>query len=205
MDRFVVRVSKNPGAVEDESKPTRSNGFAKPRPSSWGSRGGYLASRAAKQRAQAPKARSMIFKGVNAYFTGVFTHSQFKLTRLIYENGGTVAPMWSRRSVTHVVCDQLATSKVNKELSLDSVGRAKSVRSWIVKPQWVVDCVEGGRRLPEADYSVIRDRQMADMRTLLKNTGKTRSAKNRSPQLPSGKEGNDAARQGEDSQRPSLC
>lgn len=185
MDRFVVRKPKEPEKEGHQGKPSIRGSIAK-RPSSRGSRAGYFAARTAKQQEQAPKARTDILRGVNIYFTGVFTHSQFRLTRLVHENGGTVAPMWSRRSVTHVVCDRLAASKINKELNLKAVGRANSTRSWIVKPQWVVDSVEGGRKLSETKYRVIRDRQLADMHKLLQSPGVSSSAKRGSCQMSGG-------------------
>lgn len=82
------------------------------------------------------------------------------------ENGGVVSYNWTRRSVTHVVADRLATCKIEKEL------RVRGGNAWrgsIVKPEWLLSSIEKGRKLPISDYELItsQQRQGGDLRKLL--------------------------------------
>lgn len=83
------------------------------------------------------------------------------------ENGGTVSYGWARRSVTHVVADRLAASKIEKELHMRG---SNAWRGAIVKPEWLLSSVEEGRKLPVSDYEVIssQQRQGGDLRKLLR-------------------------------------
>jgi hypothetical protein len=51
-----------------------------------------------------------------------------------------VITTWARRSVTHVISEQLCGSKIEKELN--SAGRANAWRGAIVRPIWLLDTVE---------------------------------------------------------------
>lgn len=105
------------------------------------------------------------------FFHRVLTSTE--LTRMVHENGGIVSYGWARRSVTHVVADRLAASKIEKEL------QARGSNAWrgsIVKPEWLLSSIERGRKLPVSEYEVItsRQRQGGDLRKLLAPTATTR-------------------------------
>ncbi|KAI8825940.1 BRCT domain-containing protein [Fimicolochytrium jonesii] len=111
----------------------------------------YMAARKAKLHAQGPEAVSGMFKGccfyVNGYQNGV---SDLDLRALIQRHGGTLSITLGMRTVTHMVCTALAGGKTQKLLA----GR-KPTTLRIVRPEWVLDSVKEGRRLPERGYGVI--------------------------------------------------
>lgn len=128
----------------------------------WG-RSGYFAERARKLAEQAPKSRTLLLEGLTFYFTGVKSHSQMHLSRKVWENGGSVLPMWQRRKVTHVVADNLAASKVHKELK--QFGAHAAWKGVVVKPNWITDCLRRRKRLPVHDYRVVEDKTITDIRS----------------------------------------
>ena len=129
---------------------------------SWG-RADYFKARSAKLAAQAPKRRSGLFSGLTFYFTGVKSHSQMKLSRDVWKHGGHVLPMWERRKITHVVADNLASAKINKEL--EQIGSASAWKGAVVKPEWVVESIRRKKREPVGRYSVITDSSVKDIRS----------------------------------------
>jgi hypothetical protein len=125
-----------------------------PKQGSWGGRGGYFLARQRKQQSQAPKAKTTLFTGCQVYFTCCVSQPQIYLSRLIWENGGVVTGGWSRKTVTHVIADRLASAKLEKELQ--SVGKSNAWRGSIVRPDWVTDCVAKMDRLPTYEYRILR-------------------------------------------------
>lgn len=63
-------------------------------------------------------------------------------------HGASITPLLRKKSVTHVIASNLCWSKMAR------------AREWAkgpvhVLPQWVVDSVRRGRRLPEREYAVV--------------------------------------------------
>lgn len=111
----------------------------------------YFEARQKKLTSQAPVAETSVLKGVTVYFTGLKTHSQRKMEALVWRNGGIVQKVWLRRRVTHVIADNLAASKVEKELQLDVKNAAV-----VVRPTWILESLKKGERLPTWDFRVVR-------------------------------------------------
>lgn len=121
---------------------------------SWESHEGYWSRRVAKVRSQAPKRESSTLEGVRVYFTGLKRESQYELGRRVWRHGGEVLPLLSRRRVTHVISEQLAASKIEKEL-----GAKERDRVPIVRPQWLLHSIEQGKKLPLFQYLLVKDKR----------------------------------------------
>ena len=99
-----------------------------------------------------------IFKSLNLYINGSTAPlvSDHRLKQLWVQHGGTVSIGLGRKTVTHVVLGNadgggggLASSKIQKEISTI---RGKGVK--FVSAKWVLDCIERGKKLSEANYRV---------------------------------------------------
>lgn len=153
------------------SFPASSRQIAKKR--SW-TRTSYFDVRQEKLVAQAPAAETDVLRGTVVYFTGVKSASQRKLEGLVWRNGGIVQKVWRRRQVTHVIADNLAASKVEKELNADPADRAA-----VVTPKWILNSLKKGSRLPTWDFRVVKGVPgVMDVANFFnRNTGKTRKGK----------------------------
>lgn len=96
-----------------------------------------------------------IFRSLTLYLNGSTTPliSDHRLKQLWVQHGGSLSVALGRRTVTHVVIGDtagggLAAGKVQKEVR--NV-RGKGIK--FVTAQWVVDCVERGRRVGEGNYA----------------------------------------------------
>lgn len=127
-----------------------------------------------KLLAQAPPAETDVLRGTVVYFTGVKSASQRKLEGLVWRNGGIVQKVWRRRQVTHVIADNLAASKVEKELNADPADRAV-----VVTPKWLLNSLKNGSRLPTWDFRVVKGVPgVKDVASFFsRNTGKTQNCK----------------------------
>lgn len=71
---------------------------------------------------------------------------------------------------THVLTSQqLSASKTQKLLTTRS-----KIRVHVVKPEWIMDSIKAGKRLPEREYSVIKDTTTSNLADMLV-TGTSRS------------------------------
>jgi hypothetical protein len=67
---------------------------------------------------------------------------------------------------THILTSQqLSGSKTQRLLTTKS-----KTKPHVVRPEWVFDSIEAGRRLPERGYSVIHDRTVANLSAMLSTT-----------------------------------
>lgn len=126
-------------------------------------RDSYFRIREEKLAAQAPSAKSSILRGCTFYFTGLKSRSQMTLSRRVWRHGGFVLTMWRRRAVTHVVCDNLAGGKIEKEIS--QRGSPSAWRGVVVRPEWVEDSLKKGKMLPTREYRVIQEDTTKDIRS----------------------------------------
>ena len=101
---------------------------------------------------------AQLFRGLNLYLNGSTAPlvSDHKLKQLWVQRGGSVSIGLGRRTVTHVVLGQtntgggsLASSKIQKEVV--RVG-GKGVQ--YIGVRWILDSIDKGKRLSEADYAV---------------------------------------------------
>ncbi len=139
-----------------------SGGIRKPT-GKYSGRDSYFRIREEKLTAQAPAAKSAVLRGCTFYFTGLKSRSQMALSRRVWRHGGVVLTMWRRRTVTHVVCDNLAASKIQQEIS--QRGSASAWRGVVVRPEWVEDSLKKGKMLPTREYRVIQDNSIKDVRS----------------------------------------
>mmetsp|Transcript_12848 Transcript_12848/g.21006 ORF Transcript_12848/g.21006 Transcript_12848/m.21006 type:complete len:224 (+) Transcript_12848:218-889(+) len=118
---------------------------------------GYWDRRVQKLQEQKATAVGAIFKGVNVYFNGRMADlSAFELGKLIESQGGSATPLFSKEKVTHVVCVNLSGVKTDK--AIRQLGTRWSVP--FVHPDWITQSCMLGRRLPESDYTVIKETSM---------------------------------------------
>lgn len=87
-------------------------------------------------------------RGVTAWVNGATSPSREELRAKIGENGGLFEAFMGP-SVTHVVCERLATAT---RLRLKKAVAGRSLK--VVTPAWVLDSIREGRKLPEAGYAV---------------------------------------------------
>ncbi|KNE55946.1 hypothetical protein AMAG_01798 [Allomyces macrogynus ATCC 38327] len=107
------------------------------------------------------RARSKIFAGLVFSIDGYTGPDvgDLKLRRLIVEHGGHLRVHFAVSRTTHVVATSLAGSKMHQALTTRRTSSRSTVnRACVfVMPTWVLDSIAAGRRLPEADYLVVRD------------------------------------------------
>lgn len=90
-----------------------------------------------------------VLTGVTVWVDGYTRPGREELRCIIGENGGFFE-VYPTGRVTHIVAESLAAA-TRLRLKKNENGRRK-VR--VVTPKWVVESVEKGRRLPEAEFSV---------------------------------------------------
>ncbi|KAF2102177.1 hypothetical protein NA57DRAFT_17540, partial [Rhizodiscina lignyota] len=110
-----------------------------------------------------PKKKKQIFDDLCIYINGSTAPliSDHKLKRLLAEHGARMSIALGRRSITHVIlgtnCRQggvgggLAGGKIQKEVT--RVG-GKGIK--FVGPEWVIESIKAGKRLPEARFSNLK-------------------------------------------------
>ena len=105
-----------------------------------------------KQRhGRAPKTKKqkrtdLFFQGIVVLINGYTNPDASTLQRLLHQHGGDVEKYETTR-VTHVLAEQLSSAKAN------------SMRLPVCHPKWIMDSIQAQKRLPEADYLVIRDKE----------------------------------------------
>ncbi|ORX33432.1 BRCT domain-containing protein [Kockovaella imperatae] len=118
----------------------------------------YWAVRTAKMEDQAREKKSDLFKGCVFYLNGSTGPkvSNLQAQHMITANGGRFLAMCNA-SCTHIIASGgLSGSKTQKWID-GQAGRGASKRTKVVRVDWLLDCVERGRRINEADYGVIKD------------------------------------------------
>ncbi|KAJ3045943.1 hypothetical protein HDV00_006209 [Rhizophlyctis rosea] len=78
--------------------------------------------------------------------------------KLVQEHGGNISPMLAIRSVTHMICTRLCDRKIEK------LRNTKSLK--IVRPQWVLDSIQNGKRLAEKGYFVLNEETQTSLTTM---------------------------------------
>ncbi|KAH6915315.1 hypothetical protein BKA70DRAFT_1557609 [Coprinopsis sp. MPI-PUGE-AT-0042] len=121
------------------------------------SRREYLSIREPKlklQRANSSKDMEapQIFRNVRVYINGYLeATTDIEIKRIVAEGGGSVVPTPSRS--THILTSTgLSGSKSQKVL------KGQSQKRYIVKPEWVLDSHEQGKRRSESMYTIKLDR-----------------------------------------------
>ncbi|TPX59603.1 hypothetical protein PhCBS80983_g02336 [Powellomyces hirtus] len=110
----------------------------------------YAQARDFKLAQQRAEQVSRIFQGVRVYVNGYVGTDDHDFRQLVMKHGGDISTNLKLRSVTHMICTSLSGIKTDKFLR-------GSANVKIVRPDWIMDCVEQGKRVPEGPYKVILD------------------------------------------------
>eukprot|EP00727_Mastigamoeba_balamuthi_P001989 m51a1_g11788 hypothetical protein (762) ;mRNA; r:300874-303437 len=105
------------------------------------------AAAAAGGDAPAPPA---LFSGVSVWVTGATHPTALELRDIVVAHGGRYEHFFTRERVTHVVAECLPDSKA---ASLAPQPGRRPLR--VVRPEWLVRCVEAGSRLPEEPFLLL--------------------------------------------------
>ncbi|KAI8586557.1 BRCT domain-containing protein [Geranomyces variabilis] len=111
----------------------------------------YLQVRRQKLAKQGPEPVSDLLKGVRVYINGYVGMDDLELRHLVVQHGGNTAMGLALRTVTHLVCTSLCEKKKQSLLK----GKIASVK--VVRPEWILDSIQQGKKLPENTYRVISD------------------------------------------------
>ncbi|KAA1466316.1 hypothetical protein DENSPDRAFT_768411, partial [Dentipellis sp. KUC8613] len=100
-----------------------------------------------------------ILQNVRVYINGYLRDTtDIEMKRRVIEAGGRV--MYTAAGATHILTSQqLNGGKTHKLLSSRTPSKVS-----VVRPEWVLDSILAGKRLPERQYHVVRDESS---RTLL--------------------------------------
>ncbi|GAA97265.1 uncharacterized protein L969DRAFT_84299 [Mixia osmundae IAM 14324] len=138
-----------------------------------GSVPGWNKARAIKIKQQADERINDIFARVSVYFNGYTGEdlSNQQLKRLLEQGGGRWSFAFGKRHITHVVtATGLSGSKADKELN------ARKSSTYIVRPEWIVDSVAAGRRLPESMFGVLERDSQAKINTVFESRGPAKTS-----------------------------
>lgn len=148
----------------------------------------YLDARRKKLSDQRPEQESStganVLHGVRIYIGGYLDNStDIEMKRIVALAGGQIQSVRSPKcplapplivernrhtasGATHILTSQqLSGSKTQKLLT----GKSRAIVH-VVRPQWVTESIEAGKRLPERTYSVLKNNTVANIAGLL-NTG----------------------------------
>ena len=111
-----------------------------------------------------------LFAGVSIHVNGLTQPSHAELKILMAQHGGVFENYYSRASVTHIICAHLTDQKVKlngKERCASYLSplrahqlllrRLRRAPVPIVRPEWIVDSIAAGQRLP---VSAVRSCQL---------------------------------------------
>lgn len=104
-------------------------------------------------------AESTLFAGVAIYVNGLTRPSHAELKTIMAQHGGRFSNYYSRSSITHIICENLPDAKVKQ------YERERSPTP-VVRPEWIVRCLEQGRLLPINDFALWQLRDAPGQLTL---------------------------------------
>lgn len=122
---------------------------------SW-TRTDYFRARQKKLCEQAPAARTQLLQSKHIYFNSVRSHSQRALESLVWRHGGTVHKNYLRTVVTHVIADNLCSSKMTKEANSLTQPQRRS-QGVVVNPDWLLQSIKQQKVLPTWEFQVVRN------------------------------------------------
>ncbi|KAH9951691.1 hypothetical protein B0H21DRAFT_874324 [Amylocystis lapponica] len=125
----------------------------------------YMESRSKKLKNQLPDKPSgpdaRVLRNVRVYINGYLEDTtDIEMKRIVTLAGGQV--MHTASGATHILTSQqLSGAKTHKLLTTKT-----RIKVHVVRPEWVMDSISAGTRLPERDYSVIKNTAVADLATM---------------------------------------
>ncbi|KAJ8521960.1 hypothetical protein ONZ45_g1373 [Pleurotus djamor] len=96
--------------------------------------------------------KASVLQGVRVYINGYLRNTtDIEMKRIVIGAGGSI--LLTPSGATHILTSQqLSGSKTHRVLT----GK-KRCHVHVVRPEWVMDSIEAGRKVKEVDYAVIRD------------------------------------------------
>ena len=90
------------------------------------------------------KRKDLFFLGITVLVNGYTEPSSDAIMRMLHKHGGNLEK-YETECVTHIIAENLSTAKAK-------IYKRQKRPIPVVLPKWIVDCVEGGKLLPIADY-----------------------------------------------------
>ncbi|KZT12565.1 uncharacterized protein LAESUDRAFT_640306 [Laetiporus sulphureus 93-53] len=125
----------------------------------------------AQQLPEKPMARECnVLRNVRVYIDGYLAGTtDIEMKRIVTLAGGRV--LYTASGATHILTSQqLSGSKTHKLLTT-----RKRVKAHVVKPEWITDSIQAGRRLPEREYSAIKDMTCKNLFDMFQAQGSTQT------------------------------
>jgi nucleotidyltransferase/DNA polymerase involved in DNA repair len=88
--------------------------------------------------------KDLFFLGTTVLVNGYTNPSSDTIMRLLHKYGGNLEK-YETACVTHIIAESLSTAKAK-------IYKRQKKPIPVVRPEWIVDCVEAGRLVPFADY-----------------------------------------------------
>jgi len=132
----------------------------------------YWESRNEKLAQQLPEKPSgsegNVLRGVRVYINGYLDGTtDIEMKRIVTLAGGQV--MHTASGATHILTSQqLSASKTHKLLTTRS-----KIKVQVVKPEWITDSIEAGKRMQEREYAVIKDTTITNLTDMLGATSRS--------------------------------
>ncbi|KAF5390720.1 hypothetical protein D9757_002663 [Collybiopsis confluens] len=125
----------------------------------------YHDERSHKLAAQKEFATTEILSNIKVYIDGLLEDTtDIEIKRIVSQAGGQV--LYSASGATHIITSQpLNGSKTHKLLTKKS-----RISVHVVKPEWVFDSIKAGRRRPERDYTILRNKSTMDITKMLQTS-----------------------------------
>ncbi|KAI1720248.1 impB/mucB/samB family domain-containing protein [Ditylenchus destructor] len=92
--------------------------------------------------------KSNIFESISIYVNGYTEPNALTLRKMIVENGGSYHHYYNYGKTTHIIANNLSENKRWNSLRKDEK---------VIKPEWIVRCVEAGRLLPDDEFVVVTE------------------------------------------------
>ncbi|EEB96322.1 hypothetical protein MPER_04562, partial [Moniliophthora perniciosa FA553] len=102
-----------------------------------------------------------VLHNVRANIDGFLDNTtDIEMKRIVIEAGGQILATAS--GATHILTSQpLSGSKTHKILT-----KKARIHVHVVRPQWIFDSIEAGKRRPEREYTIINDNSMKSLRDM---------------------------------------
>ncbi|KAF8076539.1 hypothetical protein FPV67DRAFT_421498 [Lyophyllum atratum] len=115
------------------------------------------------QRDDKPKTNeAQVLNNVRIYINGYLENTtDIEMKKIVIRAGGQLVA--SPSGCTHILTSQqLSGSKTHKLLTTKSRNKI-----YVVKPEWVTDSIEAGKRRPEREYAIVKSSSMKSLYDML--------------------------------------
>lgn len=99
-------------------------------------------------------------------------YSAYDIINLIKLHGGICISNAVRKLITHYIASNLSETKFNHEIHKRNNNQSHVKQHiYIVKPQYIIDCINYGKRLSEMKYQLVKDISGTRMSRYITTTG----------------------------------